>query len=875
VRQIILPILVFLCILQTAVQAQPKNFLTPPPAPDKAIYQTLVSAETRALISLNGQWELSSDEGDSWLRVQVPSCYNDEENLVYRRSFQLPPEMLKKYRWKVVCNGIQYQSTISINGQIVGQHESGMPFSLLVPEEVKLQANNTIRVDVSNQLDYTSTVPRRKLLLGNRTYGGIIRDIFLVGVPRVWIDDVRFETLLKGTAAEAKVRVRVTSASIKGMTVSASGDSVTTMQEISEERADLTLRVLLRSPSGVDTIEPGDVAQAETPFTIDSKRTANLDVLVPVAAPTLWRPGSPYLYDMVVQVLYKGALVDEEQMKLGFRTLTTKGEQILLNGEPIVLKGVVYLEDSEKYGSSLPYDLMRRDLQAIKDMGANMIRFADGVPHPYLLKLCDEFGLMAWVDASIGTPPASLFDDEGYVRRSLDRIRYMIEEGGSYTCVTAYGLSAPIPGGNKAALDAVRRMRQLVDSLDYRPFYCSSIAWGDPGLRNLVDIAGITTFDIEAAKLRSTIKRVRSELGGSKPLVILSYGKFVQLENHNGYSDPISVEAQAKYVSDIYNVLQEQPIGGGIYWAFNDYRTDRPILTVNNEKQYLATCGLFGLDRELRQGAAMLGALYTSQKTPDVLIGDYSPPSTFLFIAVGIICAFLFLLLINSSRRFRENVSRALLRPYNFFADIRDQRILSNLQTTLLGLVISATFAMIVASLCYYYRMDEGFDAIMSTAVSSDGIMEFLNFIIWRPWLSVISFTVLFFLLLLGVAALIRLCAVFVRNRIFFSDAYSIAIWAGLPVVILIPVGMILYRVLEAPSGGFAILMLIIIFILWLLYRVLRGTSVVYDVRPLNVYGYALLSIAAVVALMFVTSGATHATLSYLREGIGVLYNGG
>jgi MFS family permease len=270
----------------------------------------------------------------------------------------------------------------------------------------------------------------------------------------------------------------------------------------------------------------------------------------------------------------------------------------------------------------------------------------------------------------------------------------------------------------------------------------------------------------------------------------------------------------------------------------------------------------------------MLSSLYTDQKTPDVLIGDYNPPSTVLFIAVGIACAIVFLLLINSSRRFRENVFRALLRPYNFYADIRDQRILSNVQTTILGLVISITFALIVASLCYYYRMDEGFDATLSAIVTSDLIKEFLNYIVWRPTLAVIVFTVFFFVLMVGVAFVIRLCAAFVRNRIFFSDAYIIAVWGALPVLLLIIPAMILYRALGVGGAGMITFSVMMLVVLWMIYRVLRGTAVIYDVRPLKVYGYALGTIVALLIVVIVTSGETSATLSYLREGIGGLYSG-
>ena len=420
-------LLAFVAPLVVLAQPQPKHFLAPPPAPDRSVYSMLTSSGSRSIVSLNGVWQVSDDGRDSWAPVQVPSCFDDEGTLQFRRTFQIPRELLAKYRWKIVCYGVQYQTTIRINGKFVGQHESAMPFSMMIPEEVELKASNTVELEVSNRLDYTSTVPHRKLMLGNRTYGGIFRDIMLVGVPKIWIDDVRFQTSI-GPNAAARFSVRVTSGSIRGLVASgAAGDSAAKSATIAGDRADLEMSVIMRSPSGVDTIPATDVGKGSVPFSIESKRTANLSLSVPVANPRLWAPGSPTLYTATVQVRYQGALIDEQVLRIGFRALGSKGEAVTLNGEPIQIKGIAYVEDVERHGASLPYDLMRRDIQAIKDRGANLVRFTDGVPHPFLLQLCDEFGLMAWIDAPIGSPPASLFSDEDFLRRATDRIRFVIE----------------------------------------------------------------------------------------------------------------------------------------------------------------------------------------------------------------------------------------------------------------------------------------------------------------------------------------------------------------------------------------------------------------------------------------------------------------
>lgn len=882
----VLSILFLGAVAAAMAQRQPDGFLRPPGPQDPNVYAHLTSSITRTIVPLNGVWQVSFDEGDSWSQLQVPCSYAEEDHFVLRRSFALTPELIASRKWKIECYGIQYQSTITINGQFVAQHESGMPFTITIPDEVRLKERNVISVEVTNRLDYTSTVPLRKLLLGNRTYGGIFRDIILVGVPRVWVDDVGFDTRSTGSGAMAKFRVNVISGEIKGMRLVRPADSGTlATSTIDGSSADFQLSVSIRIPATADSGSATVVGHADVPFTLQSKRTATLDVSVPVSNPLLWEPGAPHLYETHVEVRYGGVLVDEQYLNVGFRTIQTRGGapspeggdrvgEVVLNGQAIRLRGIVYVEDSMDGGATLSYAQMRRDITTIRDMGVNVVRFVDGVPHPYLLQLCDELGLMAIIDVPIGSPPSSLFGDVSYLKRARDRVRFTVEEASVNTSVIAYGLSAVIPGGSEAALKAVQMMRGVVDSLDHRLFYVSASDWSDPGLRKVADIAAISAFDLSPQWTKAHLLRVRKELKGEKPLILISYGKFVQLGNHNGYSDSVSIEAQAKYVSDIYGVIADVGVAGGVYWAFNDYRTDRPLLTVNNDDQYIATCGVYGLDRDLRQSATMLAALYTDQRPPEVLIGDYTPPSTILFIATGIGCAIVFLVLINSSRRFRENVFRALLRPFNFYSDIRDQRILSTVHTTVLGLVVAVTFALIVASLCYYYRMDESFDATLSAIITSDWMKEALNYIIWRPLLAIITFTACFFGVMMLVAGLIRLCAAFVRNRIFFRDAYVISVWGALPVLVLIIPAMILYRALAVPGMGVATFSVMLGVVAWMVYRVLRGTAVIYDVRPLKVYGYALGAILAITLLMIVTSSEISTTFAYLREGIGGLYIG-
>ena len=870
VRQTILSLILIAVSGIVLYAQQPQNFLSVPPEPEASVFESLTSSSTRSVISLNGSWEYSDDDGDTWNPVAIPSSYMGSGKFKLRRSFRVPKGMLNKYRWELIGYGVQYSGSIAINDVFIVQREGLIPFQASVPEEVELRENNVIVVEVDNQLDYAGTVPGRRLPLDVRTYGGLIKDIFLVGVPIVRIDDVK---IIRNAASQVVFDIDVVSGSMSGLRFGRGDSAGSVGGRIGADQAEFDVSIAVKSAPRNDSAIASEAGRSEGTIVLQSKRTESINLTPGISGPSFWRPGAPRLYTAVIQVRYKGSLIDEKVVRFGYRDIQAKGSQLLLNDSAIRLQGVVYIEDSKEYGSSLSYKQMREDIEAIRDLGVNLIRFTGGVPHPYLLEQCDRYGIMAMIDVPSGAPPPFLLKDDQYLDRALERAKATVEATHQFTCVIAYGVGFPIgvdPASGKAFL---ADMKGMFDSLTTgRLFYGVTNDWSDADLQGIVDIAGVGQLDGSLEEVRGLLNQTIADVGGNMPVMLMAFGKIVRIGNQNGYSDSISTQAQAKFIGDVYALGEGINLAGLCYWSFNDYRTDRPLLTVNNDDQYIVSSGLTTLDRQMRIAGTTLGALYTEQKVPDLAIGEYSPPSTVLFIVLGIGCAILFLFLINNSRRFRENVFRALLRPYNFFADIRDQRILSTIQTTVLALVIALTFAVIFTSLCYFYRMNEAFDFVLSALIASDGIKQMIDYMVWRPVLAVIGFTGVFFLLLLFAAGCIRTGSIFVRNRIFFNDAYTIAVWGALPVLLLIPIAMILYRLLELPSVGAIAFLLVLGVVLWMFYRVLRGTSVVYDIRSSKVYAYTVGSLLLLALILVVTSDNISAMFSYLRMGIGSLY---
>jgi hypothetical protein len=354
---------------------------------------------------------------------------------------------------------------------------------------------------------------------------------------------------------------------------------------------------------------------------------------------------------------------------------------------------------------------------------------------------------------------------------------------------------------------------------------------------------------------------------------VFSFGKLIQPDNHKGYSDPLSVESQARHIRQSFRILQEYKICDNVIInSFNDYLTERPVLNTNNTDQYIATGGLVSRTRDLRLPYQMVKALFNDEKEPVLETGNYKAEVPPLYTVVSIVFIILFFVLLNTSRRFREDVLRALLRPYNFYADIRDQRILSNAGTFTLAIVLSATLGLIVSSVLYFLRFSYLLDYVITHLIPSNTLKEFINTIIWEPWASCLVATGLFLVVIGVVTLIIRACSFFVKSRIFLGDAFVISAWAFLPIGFLLIMTAGLYRVFTTDSYTLISLLLIVYIFLWCIYRMLRGTAVIYDIKASRVYLVGLLLIALIAGAVIFYYDSRYSTIAFTNYFFSVLY---
>ena len=249
-------------------------------------------------------------------------------------------------RWFLHFGAVNYQCMVGLNNVILGTHKGGFtPFEFEVTDVLQ-EGPNSLVVWVNNTRG-VSEVPTQNFDWWN--YGGITRDVTLISVPEVFIKDWR----MRFDGREASFDVFL------------DGGTGPVTVEIPE------LGIRKKVCAGRDSV-------ARFKFKV---------------SPELWSPDNPRLYDIV---LSSGD--DRIEDRIGFRTVRVEGEDILLNGKPVFLKGVALHDESIGInpGRCKNKEDAKALLEAAKDLGCNFLRLAHYPHSEQMVRLAEEMGFMLW-----------------------------------------------------------------------------------------------------------------------------------------------------------------------------------------------------------------------------------------------------------------------------------------------------------------------------------------------------------------------------------------------------------------------------------------------------------------------------------------------
>ena len=288
--------------------------------------------------------------------MTIPSDWNTKDNQLFfyegtvwfKKSFTFHPKAGK--RSILYFGAVNYEAIVYVNGKRVGSHVGGFTAVNFDETDVLKDGENFVIVKVDNKR-HKDNVPTQIFDWWN--YGGITRDVLLVEVEPTYIEDYT---------------VRLNPQNPKLIHF-----------DVRLNKAEANKTITLNIPE----------LKVKAKVTTDEKGQASAEVK---AKPQLWSPASPKLYQ--VEIGQGNETIRDE---IGFRTITTRGKQILLNGQPIYLKGIsIHEEKAYGGGRANCTEDAHTLLSWAKELGCNFVRLAHYPHNEYTVREAERMGIMVW-----------------------------------------------------------------------------------------------------------------------------------------------------------------------------------------------------------------------------------------------------------------------------------------------------------------------------------------------------------------------------------------------------------------------------------------------------------------------------------------------
>jgi beta-galactosidase len=184
----------------------------------------------------------------------------------------------------------------------------------------------------------------------------------------------------------------------------------------------------------------------------------NVDLAASIADPHKWTAETPYLYQLLLTLKDEtGAIIEVIPSHVGFRKVEIKGGRFLVNGKPILIKGVNRHEHDEDTAKYVPVESMIRDIRIMKQFNINAVRTSHYPNDPAWYDLTDRYGLYVLDEANLechhyGTNPQNrLSNDPAWQAAYLDRQQSMVERDKNHPSVVIWSLGNESGDGPNAA----------------------------------------------------------------------------------------------------------------------------------------------------------------------------------------------------------------------------------------------------------------------------------------------------------------------------------------------------------------------------------------------------------------------------------------
>ena len=482
--------------------------------------------------------------------MQIPGDWNTQDQRLFfyegtiwlKRSFEFHPEAGR--RTLLYFGAVNYDAHVYVNGQKAGHHQGGFtPFNYDVTDFLK-DGENQVIVKVDNKR-HPEDVPTQIFDWWN--YGGITRDVLLVSVAPTYVENYKLQ--LDNTPAAKKGQRQI---------------SFCAKLNKAEAGQSLTLRI--------------------PELKINKQMTTTADGIASLtfnAKPQLWSPESPKLYKVEIQ-LGDETLSDE----IGFRTIETRGKQILLNGEPIFLKGIsIHEEKPNGGGRANSTEDAHTLLSWAKELGCNYVRLAHYPHNEYAVREAERMGILVWSEIPVYWTIA--WSNPATYDNAKRQLSDMIARDQNRANVIIWSIANETP--HSAKRDAfLGKLAKHARELD--PTRLISMAMEVTGASNyhnilhdnMSDLVDVVSFNQYIGWYRDVndASKMTWEIPYDKPVIISEFGGGAKYGLHGPKNQRWTEEFQENLYRENCAMLDKiDGLAGTTPWILKDFRSPRRVLT--------------------------------------------------------------------------------------------------------------------------------------------------------------------------------------------------------------------------------------------------------------------------------------------------------
>lgn len=526
-------------------------------------------------LPFNDAWKFSFAADTVVSDVHLPHSWNGDSYLtrnyyrgkgVYTKVFTLPENFAGKQIY-LRLDGAASKSEVRIDGEPAGTHVGAYSSHTVdLTPYVRPLKEQKLEITVDN------SDPDIPPYSADFTFmGGLYRDAWLIAVPKLHFD------MIDGPDDGFRAETHISPDGSGSINVTGN------ILNDSTEKARVTITIKIYAPDGeLVTSKESQLTVAPasaSPFDIRVKNLKNL---------SLWSPETPDLYRVVAEIMSGGKTLETASDRVGFRTFGFDSEgRFILNGKPYKLRGMCRHQDQKPMGIALTDEQHRRDMQMIKDIGANFVRISHYPQDDAVAEMCDRLGLIAWEEIPVidYVPESERFADN-----SETMLREMIRRHCNHPSIVMWGYMNEIllrmpqenqPETKARTLALARRLENVLheeDStrLSTMAFHGSDVYHG-AGLADLTDVKGWNLYQGWYGGKFHDFEKYLSRQHREHPshrLIVSEYGAGSDLRLHSlkPQAFDFSMEYQQDYLEHYLPVIEDSAfVAGGSHWNFIDF----------------------------------------------------------------------------------------------------------------------------------------------------------------------------------------------------------------------------------------------------------------------------------------------------------------